>query len=160
MFVLAPIRRLNELTHTTIIIIIIIITIIVIIIIIIIVVQIWFIPDFMSPLYRDGSSLMGILCISLQVLQLEGWVSVRSKARQSRQITSAKVFLGWLWPWTLMGLSFWTFFSQPQLCFTWPCQQVNRCRVPLPDRQAASSPGDVASWPGPCKQCRTKKIAT
>ena len=83
-------------------------------------------------------------------------MSLRPNSRQSSPITPARVLLGRPWPRPPVGLSFWTFFGQPSRRSTWPCHL--RWRIPLPDHQAASLAGDLASWPGPWRWHRTQRV--
>ena len=72
------------------------------------------------------SSLTALLCLRLQALLSEGWISFRLNARQSMPIISVQVFFGRPGPRTPVGLGFWTFFSQPSLRSIWPCHLSRR----------------------------------
>ena len=56
--------------------------------------------------------------LPLQAFLLERLVSTRPSTRQYMPFTALQVFLGW--PRPPVGFNFWTFFSQPLPCSTWP----------------------------------------
>ena len=87
-----------------------------------------------------GSNLTEPLSLPLHDFLSEGWFS-DSALGSSMPITSVQVNLGRPRPRHSVGLSFWTFFSQPSLRSTWPCHIRRRVRSSLPNRQSVSSPG-------------------
>ena len=102
----------------------IVIVIVVIVIIIIIIIRVWFILDWISPQYRDGSSRTALLSLPLQALLSEGWISVILSVGQFMSITYVQVFLRRPRPGPPGVLGFSTLIGHPSLRSVWLCMGV------------------------------------